>query len=604
MKKNEINSAFAAFKKIIILLPKRMQWAIFFLFMGMVFKALIETATMGLIAFFAASLAKPETMLQSESLAMVQAVTGLDFFTTLKGFLISLSFIIVFLVLFKNLFKMYITFWTGRHCAKIEAFIGEFLLNGFLKMPYQWHIKQNSADLIFAIETRKEVGRNFVNCMIKLCSEFILVAIMIAALLIMQPLVSLLVLFVSGGSSLVIYLNIAKFIDATADNSKYFETKINKDCTKAVHGIKDVKILGREHTFVDETQRSLASFAWHYAKYKFFEQSPPLLLEFVGFLMLTSAVCLMLFVLESSPMQAVATISLLAVAAWKCLPAMQRMLGGIAQVKYSIPFVNMVLDYMDQIQKLTIDGIPEGSVDNQMEFNDKIVIQDLFFRYDRGESYVLQDLSITVEKGESVGIIGTSGAGKSTLVDLIIGLLKPTNGGIYIDNVPLNEKTEARWKKMIGYVSQSPYIYDGTLAENIAFGISAEKIDYDEVQKSVRMAYMDNFISELPNGIHTEIGERGVRLSGGQQQRVAIARALYHDPIIMVFDEATSALDTKTEKEIKKTIYSLKQKKTLIIIAHRLTTVEDCNRIFWIENGSIRDVGTPDEILYLHEANE
>ena len=232
-----------------------------------------------------------------------------------------------------------------------------------------------------------------------------------------------------------------------------------------------------------------------------------------------------------------------------------------------------------------------------LDFSNTIKFNNVSFCYDNNGRKVLHDLCFEIKKGETIGIIGTSGAGKSTLVDLLIGLLEPFKGTISIDDKVLTHEFLAQWLRITGYVSQSPYIYDGTLAENAAFGMDQADIDREQVRKCCTMASMDDFIQDLPDNIDSSIGERGIKLSGGQQQRVAIARALYNKPEVMIFDEATSSLDTKSEKAIQKTIYSFKGKQTLIIIAHRLTTIEDCDKVIWLEKGRIKMIGKPEKVL-------
>jgi len=230
-------------------------------------------------------------------------------------------------------------------------------------------------------------------------------------------------------------------------------------------------------------------------------------------------------------------------------------------------------------------------------FENSIKFENVSFSYSGAEIQALSDLDFVIEKGKTIGIIGTSGAGKSTLVELITGLFTPSKGSILIDGKILDKNLIPDWLGLIGYVSQFPYIYDSTLAENVAFGSQGDEIDRDRVIECCNMASMQDFMDKLPNGIDSFIGERGVKLSGGQQQRVAIARALYDGPEIMIFDEATSSLDTSSEKAIQNTIYSFKGKQTLIIIAHRLSTVVDCDYLIWLENGIVKMIGEPDEVL-------
>ena len=217
------------------------------------------------------------------------------------------------------------------------------------------------------------------------------------------------------------------------------------------------------------------------------------------------------------------------------------------------------------------------------------------------EGYVLEDISFMIKKGQTTGFIGCSGAGKSTLVDILIGLLVPSAGKVLVDGRELDNMGRLAWMKTVGYVPQSPYIYDGTLAGNIAFGLSESEIDRELVLECCRKASMQDILDNLPQGIDTPIGERGVRLSGGQQQRVVIARALYPRPEVMIFDEATSSLDSKSEKAIQNTIYGLRGNQTLIIIAHRLATVKECDFLVWIENGKAKMIGTPAGVLDKYE---
>lgn len=602
MKTDKNVNSIEVFRALFRILPQRFKSSFYFLLAGMVTKACLETGTMGVIAFFAASLSQPEAMMETKYVQFLQTTVGFDFLVTVQGFILSLSITVVTLVILKNAFKAYFSYLTAGYNARLEAFFGNILISGFLNMPYHWHLTENSADLVYSVEIRKYIGRNFIAATLRLCSDSLLVLIMITGLLIIQPAVSLLVLIILGGSSYLIYSNVRTFIDQNAEKCHSLEKSINKEATKSIHGIKDVIIFGREKSFSEQTEKKLSKFCNYFGWYKFLELSPVVILETIGFILITASVCLMLFVLNTSAGTITGTIALLAVAAWKCLPAIQRILQSITVSRYSLPFVYNVLNYIDEIndnKTTAATDTPDPSVVGSRLFSSSLVFNNVCFKYPKSEQNVLDHINFTIEKGETIGIIGASGAGKSTLVDMMTALLKPSQGEITIDGRPLINAKE--WRKMIGYVSQSPYIYDGTVAENVAFGLEKESIDTDQVAKCCSMASMDEFLCDLPEGIHNEIGERGVRLSGGQQQRVAIARALYHDPGVMIFDEATSSLDTKSEKEIIKTIYSLKKAKTLIIIAHRLTTVEDCDRIIWIDKGKIKKIGKPEEILSIYQ---
>jgi len=310
------------------------------------------------------------------------------------------------------------------------------------------------------------------------------------------------------------------------------------------------------------------------------------------------SICIMMFGKQASSTHVVGMMALLVVAAWRVLPGINQVLSGLATMKGSLEYVHKVMKYLKDIELYQNENLAPmaAQYDDIAAFENELRFEHLSFSYDNCQDYAVKDVSFTVRKGQSVGIIGKSGAGKSTLVDILIGLLPPSGGRITIDEKVLSPALQRSWTNKIGYVSQSPYIYDGTLAGNVAFGLEEKQIDREKVLESCQMAAI-GFIENLTEGIDTPIGERGVRLSGGELQRVAIARALYHKPEVMVFDEATSALDSQNEKEIQKTIYSLKGKLTLIIVAHRLTTVEGCDVLICLKKGKIAKIGPPDIVL-------
>jgi ABC-type multidrug transport system fused ATPase/permease subunit len=299
----------------------------------------------------------------------------------------------------------------------------------------------------------------------------------------------------------------------------------------------------------------------------------------------------------SSTARTTGVVALLAVAAWRVLPAARRIMGDLAKIRVSFPFIQHILNYLDEIKNLGLTGPFDKHDKNQLSFRHDISLEHVAFSYQEADHYTLLDVNITIPKGATIGIVGVSGAGKSTLVDIIIGLLPSTSGQICIDGNHLTHQNAPAWMNKIGYVPQFPYLCDGTMAENVAFGYKGDAIDEGRVLDCCRMAALEDFLWGLPDGVDSLIGERGVKLSGGQRQRVAIARALYHNPEVLIFDEATSSLDTRSEKSIMETIYNFKGKQTLIIIAHRLSTVQDCDFIVWLEKGRVKKSGIPNDIL-------
>lgn len=595
---NSDTSYFQAFKWIFKRLPTRRVKQFWLLVIGMSVVALLETSALAAIAFFASVVADPEAVLDSKYINMLKEYLDSGFLFTIQGLIVGTGIVMIILVIAKNIVKGFVLYWVTRFGATLEVHFGGILLGGFLNMNYEWHLSRNSADLVMAMNWRVYFGRSFILPILKLFNDLLMVIVMLLALLIVQPMISLIVLIVLGGTSAFIYGNIRRRLDRIASIARDYDLAINKEVTMAIHGIKDVKVSKKESKFEKKFTDDAIPLARIFGIQRFLSESPVFVLETAGFIMLAVSIWLMMFFSGSSTAVITGTIALLAITAWRILPAVSRILGSISQLRNSLPFIISQIKYVNQIENIATSSEPvKKPVMSAPIFENSIKFENVSFSYEGTEIEALRDLDFVIEKGETIGIIGTSGAGKSTLVELITGLFTPSKGRILIDGKVLNKDLLPDWLGLIGYVPQSPYIYDGTLAENVAFGSQGDEIDRDRVIECCNMASMQDFMGNMPNGIDSFIGERGVKLSGGQQQRVAIARALYDGPEIMIFDEATSSLDTRSEKAIQKTIYSFKGKQTLIVIAHRLSTVVGCDYLIWLEKGIVKMIRKPDEVL-------
>lgn len=581
------------FKKIITNIALRRRKQFWILLGGMISVAALETMTLGAIAFFATAVSSPEKILDSPYIVRLESLITINNFTSIEGLIIILSIFVFLIVVIKNGVTAIVQYWSARFAATIRGFYGEFLLNKFFNVPYEWHLKENPADLINAVEWRFYFGQ-FIDSFLLLLSDSIVVVVMIGALIIVRPIVTIAILIILGSSSFFILSRIKKVLNKETVLVREYNRHCFKEASKGIHGIKDVIIFGKEKYFHNIFRNSVYSLARLLGKQRLLAHAPSWLLESAGFFMLSFAVISMFFIIKATTTNIFATLALLSVTAWKVLPALNRIMRYITEIRTTIPFIDRVFDYLRRTSVISINNQKTTSRDIMFEKN--ITFENVYYHYNNESNGALKYCSFVIYKDKSVGIIGHSGAGKSTLVDIIIGLLKPQMGKIYVDGKQIAESDWSKWRSIIGYVPQFPYIYDGSIAENVAFGIPKESIDRDIVIKVCEMASME-FLKNLDKGIDTIIGERGIRLSGGQRQRVAIARALYNSPQILIFDEATSSLDNKSEKEIQKTIYSLRGKHTLIIIAHRLTTVEDCDYLIWLENGKVIKIGNPEEII-------
>jgi ATP-binding cassette, subfamily B, bacterial PglK len=579
-------------------LPKQKRIQLMLLASAQTISALVEAGSLGAIAIFASAVSDPVVVLKSSYLKTIMRYLNIDYVLSTQNLILSTGILVIILVVVKNTVKMIVTYLTVRVGGSISVYFGEFIINGFLNMPYEWHISENSADLVTTINWRSVIGNNILLPSLTLLCDIVMISIMLVGLLVVQPVMVVVIIIVIGGLAKVIFRVSRKSIDKIATVARDYIMHINKESTMAIHGVRDVKIAKKEKTFVKKFLANAGPLAHAEALQSFYMQAPVFFLEISGFLVLVVSIWVMMLVSESSAAAITGTISLLAVTAWRVLPAINRILGSFMMLRKSYPLVDHLKKYITQIEKRSFDRKTTQERKTCIEILSKnVVFKNVGYSYSGTKKKALHNISFAIDKGKSVGVIGASGAGKSTLVDLITGLFSPTSGEILVDGKSLNKELLSNWLGQIGYVSQSPYIYDGTLAENVAFGCSGAEISCDRVVECCQMASMGDFFDDLPDGVDTYIGERGVKLSGGQQQRVAIARALYHQPEIMIFDEATSSLDSKSEMAIQDTIYSFKGTSTLIIIAHRLSTVINCDYLIWLESGRIKMMGNPDEVL-------
>jgi len=559
----------------------------------MIAVAILETISAGAISFYAATVADPRTIIHDHLPRLNRLIPGIVNLDS-RQLIAWLSLGVTLLIIVKNTAQAMVTYASRLFAANISGYLGERLLKGFLGMPYVWHLRRNSADLIQGIEWRRYFGE-LITASLRALSDILIVAILFFTLLIASPIITLLVLLSLGGASLIITRVIRQQIDHLAARHRDYNQSINLAVTQAIHGVKEIILYDRAATFTRSYDQDVHSFARTDARLSFMNQTPGWLLEIVGIAMLSASIYSMFFLFGNSSVKVTGTIALLAVVSWRVIPAMSRIMNSFNAIRQALPYVEVGLGYLAETEKQlnhndAIKPLPA-------QFANSLKLENVSFSYADASQPALENISIELKKGESLGIIGSSGAGKSTLTDILIGILSPSAGRILLDGKELNAENISSWQRLIGYVPQTPYIVPASLAENIAFGVSPQEIDRDRVLECCRMAAMEDFLHQLPDGIDTYLGERGTRLSGGQRQRVAIARALYHEPKVLVFDEATSALDNKNEAAIQQIIYSLRNKITRVIIAHRPTTIESCDQLAWIQKGHIKMTGSAVEVL-------
>jgi ATP-binding cassette, subfamily B, bacterial PglK len=469
------------------------------------------------------------------------------------------------------------------------------LMRGYLAMPYAFHLQRNSAELIRnALQSVHSVITHAVTPLVRLFAELLVMVGLIAVLLSVSPTATALAAVVLGPLVWLLMRIIHPRVKTMGKRAQRAVKDSIQTAQQSLEGIRDVKLLGREPYFGREFARSRQVHASSLYTRAALAELPPALIE----------CCLVIFIVlffiinVVTGAEAGGTLSLLGLFAYVGLrlePSLRKVVGAVNNLKFGAAAVE---DVHADLQRFTAKPSRQG--EGALPFGESLALEHVTFSYDGASRPALTDINLAIKPGEAIGICGPTGGGKSTLVDIIVGLLEPSSGAVEVDGRDIREAV-SDWQRQIGVVSQAVFLLDGTLRENIAFGVEERAIEDDRVGEAVRLAQLDSFIESIPLGLETRVGERGVRLSGGQRQRVAIARALYRRPSVLVFDEGTSALDNRTEAELISALERLRGNHTLIMVAHRLSTVRRCDRILLVEDSRISDVGTFEELAARHE---
>lgn len=494
--------------------------------------------------------------------------------------MLSLGLLCVYVI--KNLFLMYMYSQVYKFVYDGRSKLATRLLEQYMKEDYEFHLGRNMAVIQRAVRSDVDGFYHLVRCLLQLMSELI-ICVVLAALLFVSDFWMALFLVVLLGLcvSTVVVISRKKAKKLGADDM-VAGSKMNQWLMQGIGGIKEIKLLSREDYFVNSFKEYSDKSSDNQRKQQVLIQLPRLLTETVSI----GAVLLWLVIAAAYGMDLlsiVPTLAVFAVAAFRLLPSVGKINGLLADYNFYRPRVDFIYEDMHGVQEITECN---KSDDKIISFNESIELSDVSFAYAGTDKYILDKVSLSIARGESVGVVGPSGAGKTTLVDVIMGLLKISAGDIKVDGVSVFEGLSS-WQRLIGYVPQNIYLSDDSIRHNIAFGIPDEEIDDDRISECIKEARLSDLISELSEGVETVIGDRGIRLSGGQRQRIAIARALYFSPEVLVLDEATSSLDNDTEAAVMEAIEALHGKVTMIVVAHRLSTIEKCDKVYRVEDGKV-----------------
>ena len=549
-------------------LDKRKVIYVFILVMGMAF---IESAGVISIMPFLAVLSNPNVVESNSYLKQLYDFTGA---ANKQNFILYLGFLSLFVVICSTVFKIVTQYAVNRFASLQRHYFSTRLLKTYLQQNYEFFIQRNSATLVKNILSEvDQLIWTMILPALSLMSYGVVLLSMVGILLLYDPLMAIATAFVLGLFYASIYMLIRKKLTQIGQEFTQANKERYQTCQEALAGIKDVMINNAEHGYIKQFEESSRVFARHIATRETLGQVPLNVIETVGYGCLIG-LAMLLVVSGKEVAHILPVLGLYGFAAYRMLPAAQNMYRAISQIKFSEQVLS-VLKPKFALEKDELKHIEKDST-QYLKFENSIRLENISFAYpNRIESPILNNFSLEVKKNASLGIVGKSGSGKSTLMDIMLGLLSPQQGKVYIDDVELTADNITQWRGLVGYVPQNIYLADKTIAENIAFGIPKDEIDLEQVKRVAQLAQIDDFIRHhLKNGYHEVVGERGVMLSGGQRQRIGIARALYKNPQILFMDEATSALDIETECEVNQSIKYLSDKITIIFISHRLSVFE------------------------------
>lgn len=586
----------STFSKFLYLFNRREKLQILVLLILILVGALLETFVVGLIYPFISVLKRPEIIHEHWMSSWVYRVmrAGSD-----KEFIVWIAAGLIGVYLLKNVYLVFLAYTQSRFIFNKQRKFSRRFFTFYLHQPYTFHLQRNAAELL-----------NKINSVVpSLFSSFLLFALMfvietittisiLGLLILIKPLPAIITVSILGTFTFAFYRILRKKIGELGKLSQHYSEKMIQWINQGLGGLKETKVLGREEFFINTFDRNSKGLVRVQLFMHVINQLPRSFLETIC--MISMLLIMLLIIVQNKEIQSIIpTLSIFAMAAFRIIPSMNRIFAATAVLRYNSYSIEVVYNDLVSFNKdITTNDVAKRSdtAETVIVFNKVIELKNVYYKYPNANRLALNDISIKIPQHYSVGFVGPSGAGKTTLVDIILGLLTPTQGKMLVDGKDIQDNL-ASWQRRIGYIPQNIYLSDDTIRCNIAFGLPDERIDEEKVWSALESAQLEELVNSFSDKINTFIGERGIRLSGGQRQRIGIARALYHNPEVLVMDEGTASLDNETEREVMKAMRRLSGKKTLIIIAHRLSTVKNCDLLYFVSDGKIMGCGKYDDLL-------
>ena len=588
-------------KKLATLLERRDKLQLAGVLGLMLIGAFLDMAGVGAIPAFVAALAIPERVMEYPALASLLERLGI---TTGRQLIIwgALALIVVFLL--KNLFLIVLNYVYIRTTERYRVRLSHRLFSAYMTAPFEFHLQRNTAELLRNVNT--EATRIIQHVIFELLGATLaaLMTVFIMALLIVAtPWIALVGIALIGSGSWLFLRATRGKVDRYGEVALFQRRNGIKAVNQGLGGLQDARILGREHYFISAFRESIEQYALADRWKQFVSKTTVPVLEFVA----VAGLLLIVFILVlagSDLGTLMPMVALFGAAIVRLRATIITIAGSITQIRYSIVGIDPVFDDLQLLEGAgrAVQALPapaEAPSGERLPMRRAIQVENVSYTYPGTAAPVLRDIHLTIEKGSSVAFVGSTGSGKTTLVNVLLGLLKPEQGRVTVDGVDIQNRLRP-WRANVGYIPQAIYLLDDTIRRNVAFGLRDEEIDEEQLGTALRAAQLEDFVRALPDGAETIVGERGIRLSGGQRQRIGLARALYSNPEVLVMDEATSSLDNETERLVMRALDELKDGRTFIIIAHRLSTVRKCERLYFLKEGRIEAEGTYDELNQIH----
>lgn len=581
MFRSEENTGAGMLTKLGYIFDKKDKWKIGILLAAVVLGSFLELLGVTIFMPFINIITEPSEIQRKWYLKLPYE---LFHFQSAKSFLAALSALIIVIYIVKNVYLILEKSYIYRFSYNTQMKLSTRLLDTYMKEPYTFHLNKNIATLQRSLQEDTSKFMQVILYSLELVAELAVCFVLVVYLLFVSKSITIIVLgllVVCVGSFLLLT---RKYSRKLGQDNQGYQGKIYQWMNQALGGIKEIKILERESFFTDEYYKYYAKFARGLRIARTISILPKYAVEAVAISGLLLAIIVKLLLGEADMTYYIPQLTVFAVAAFRLMPSVGRINEHATNTLYALPSVDLV--YHDLVEIEDYIEKQDKEVREEWDLQESIEVQDVTYYYPDTEEPVIRNASLSIQKGKTVAFIGASGAGKTTMVDIILGLLTPQKGRVMADRINVHEKPKT-FHAQVGYIPQVIYLSDDTIRNNIAFGVKESEIDEKAVTAAMEKAQLTEFVGSLPYGLDTIVGDRGVRLSGGQRQRIGIARALYHDPEILVLDEATSALDNDTETAVMEAVENLQGMKTMIIIAHRLTTIRNADVIYEVGDGQV-----------------